>query len=295
MDPKQAIRRIKKLSRPLAPIPTGRSPLIRRLPAIHAVLFDVYGTLFVSASGDISAGVTEAHTQALLQSCRALGTALTGEGAQRGADLLVDTIRQTHRELQAKGIEKPEVEIRQIFTLVLQRLCSEGHLLEQPDGELAARLALEYECRINPTWPMPGLQKTLLALRDKSMPMGIVSNAQFYTPLLFEAHLGSSLETLGFDPTLCAWSYRTGRAKPSTALFEGVAEKLNEMGIEAGRVLYVGNDRLNDVLPARQAGFKTALFAGDKRSFRPRPTDPRLKEVREDLLITALSQLSEIL
>jgi len=56
-------------------------------------------------------------------------------------------------------------------------------------------------------------------------------------------------------------------------------------------VLYVGNDRVNDIWPAVEEGMSTALFAGDSRSFRPRENDPRIRGVREDLLLTDLRQL----
>jgi len=65
--------------------------------------------------------------------------------------------------------------------------------------------------------------------------------------------------------------------------------------IRARQVLYVGNDRINDIWPASRTGFKTALFAGDRRSFRPREEDPRSAGVTEDVLLTSLRQLTEVL
>ena len=41
---------IRRHSRPLAPLPTGQTPVLRALGPLDAVLFDVYGTLLVSAS-----------------------------------------------------------------------------------------------------------------------------------------------------------------------------------------------------------------------------------------------------
>ena len=39
---------------------------------------------------------------------------------------------------------------------------------------------------------------------------------------------------------------------------------------------------------------RTALFGGDNRSFRPREGDSRIGDAREDLLLTDLSQLQDI-
>ena len=48
---------------------------------------------------------------------------------------------------------------------------------------------------------------------------------------------------------------------------------------------------LNDVLPAKQVGFRTALFAGDRRSLRQREDDLRVSKIVPDLVLTELGQL----
>jgi putative hydrolase of the HAD superfamily len=44
-------------------------------------------------------------------------------------------------------------------------------------------------------------------------------------------------------------------------------------------------------MSAGRVGFRTALFAGDARSYRPRQGDPRVESVVPDLVITSLSML----
>lgn len=295
VDPETAVQRIRRHTHPLTPIPTGQKSRLRNLSDIRAVLFDVYGTLFISASGDIGGTGQGARAQAFGQTLRALDIPADAETAERGASVLVETIGKAHEQLKAEGREYPEVEIRDIFREVLESLWKEGRIPSRPDDELREAVALEYECRINPTWPMPGLAKTLERLKERKVVLGIVSNAQFFTPLLFPAHLGDSLETLGFESDLCVWSYIHLEAKPSLNLFNHAAENLGRLNIDQRQVLYVGNDRVNDIWPAGRAGFKTALFAGDRRSFRPREGDPRSTGVTEDVLLTDLRQLPEIL
>ena len=123
--------------------------------------------------------------------------------------------------------------------------------------------------------------------------MGIVSNAQFFTPALFSALLGGDLAGLGFHPRLLFYSYRCGRAKPGRFLFERSREALAAVGVTAGEVLYIGNDMLNDVRPAGEVGFRTALFAGDERSLRRRNGDRRVAGVVPDLVLTDLDQLTQ--
>jgi len=132
----------------------------------------------------------------------------------------------------------------------------------------ARAFALEYEALVNPAWPMPGLRTALSDLRRAGILLGILSNAQFYTPSLFECFLGAGPRALGFREELTLYSFELGLAKPSPRLFAIARARLQAAGVRPGRVLMVGNDALRDLAPARAAGFQTALFAGDARSLR---------------------------
>ncbi len=48
---------------------------------------------------------------------------------------------------------------------------------------------------------------------------------------------------------------------------------------------------LNDIYPAKKAGFNTALFAGDTRSLRLRKDVAECKTLSPDIVITDLIQL----
>jgi putative hydrolase of the HAD superfamily len=293
--PQELITRLRRHAHPLSPIPTGRHTQPASLPGIRAVLFDVYGTLFISASGDIAGGSAEVRRRAMAETLEAVEIPVSRNTAQRAAGVLEDSITRAHNRLKAQGVQYPEVDIRSIVLQMLEQLQGRRNDGRPPDRELCETLAVEYECRSNPTWPMPGLVQTLRELGKREMSLGIVSNAQFFTPLLFPAHLGATVEELGFDLELCMWSYLLLEAKPSPNLFRRVLQTLKHRGIEAQCVLYVGNDRVNDIWPAAGSGMRTALFAGDSRSFRPRQADPRIRGVHEDVLLTDLRQLPELL
>jgi putative hydrolase of the HAD superfamily len=293
--PHNLIARLRRHAHPLTPIPTDQQARLTRLRGIRTVLFDVYGTLFVSASGDIASSDGEVRSQAMAEALEVIGFPADRNTALQAGEVLVEAIARRHKRLKTRGLEYPEVDIRDIVLEVLEYLRARGFGTEEPSRALCEELAVEYECRSNPTWPMPGLARTLRRLKEREVSLGIVSNAQFFTPLLFPALLDRSLELLGFDPGLCVWSYRFLEAKPSPHLFRHALGVLTRRGIEPEHVLYVGNDRGNDIWPALQAGMKTALFAGDGRSFRPREGDPRIRDVREDVLLTDLRQLMDVL
>ena len=129
-------------------------------------------------------------------------------------------------------------------------------------------------------------------MRRQGLVLGLVSNAQFYTPLMFHALLGESLTTLGFDPSACAFSYQMHEAKPSTGIFQRALEALAvQQGIRPAQTLYVGNDMLKDIWPAHRLGCRTVLFAGDRRSLRLREHDERCASVKPDYVINDLRLL----
>ena len=291
------VERMRELLSPLAPNPTGVSPVLPSLPGIRIVLFDVYGTLLVSVSGDIGTRENQADGEAAQLALRGAGMEVVHPKAGIHAESgLRQSILQEHEALRRKGVDYPEVDIAKIWTVVLKKLVDQDMVRGEIDDDRIALLAVEYECRTNPVWPMPGLADMLTTILGKKIEMGVISNSQFYTPLLFDVFLGEPIEALGFDAHLCSWSYRSGCAKPSARLFQPVAEIISrEKNLLPDQVLYVGNDMLNDIQPARERGWRTALFAGDQRSLRMRSDRPELAGAKPDVVITELGQLTGLL
>jgi putative hydrolase of the HAD superfamily len=272
---------IEKYLQPLTPLPTYLSARGTLRRPVQCILFDIYGTLFISGSGDIGLSRQNApHDDRIDQLCSKYSINLC---ARRILYRLYEHIEIRHDELHHCGVEHPEVVIEQIWRQVL----------EIDDQTTIRQFAIEFELITNPVYPMPNLASMLSGCRQKGLLMGIISNAQFYTPYLFIWFLNSEIENLGFDRRLLFYSYRFEVAKPSLTLFKIAAEKLHSNGIEPAAVLYVGNDMLNDIYPANTIGFQTALFAGDRRSLRLRADDPRCADLKPDLVITDLEQLDQ--
>ncbi|MDD4736477.1 MAG: HAD family hydrolase [Kiritimatiellae bacterium] len=262
------------------------------IPRVRAVLFDVYGTLVSSASGDIGAARLEAFADAAREALEALGLSIRPSRAAAIADRLIELIRREHTRMNAQGFPWPEVDIREIWAGALDDPAGSPISLTPPDIE---RLATEFECRTNPVWPMEGAREILALLRRAGVALGIVSNAQFYTPLTLEALFDCRLADLGFDQELCSWSYRQRVAKPDITLFSAPLIVLAERGIAPEQILYIGNDMLNDITPAHQSGCRTTLFAGDRRSLRLRTDLPDTGRIRPDAVITHWNQMSRVL
>jgi len=275
--------RIRTLSRPLPALPTGLDEKLQNLPGIQAVIFDVYGTCFISGSGDIGNASASPKADALTQALQEQGVEMSEDLAEPAIARFFELIHHDHELERAAGTEFPEVRILDIW---------EHWRREAAIQVNVAQLAVDVECRLNPVWPMPGLTACLDGLKNLNMHLGIVSNAQVFTPCLFPALTGRTLSESGFDPGSCVWSWTMKEAKPSSRLYERLLDRLPE-GVAASRCLYVGNDMRNDIAPASRVGMKTALFAGDQRSLRLREGDPLVQGVTPDLIVTHLHQLLE--
>ena len=268
---------------PLLPEPTGLAFQNRLQHPVKAVLFDIYGTLFISASGDI--GTLQANGQKARDFEELFKKFSVSLSSEEIFARLKQHIRASHERLEKKGIDFPEIKIDRIWM----------NILGVSDPEKARMFAREFELIVNPVYPMPHLAATLSCLAEKKLPMGIISNAQFYTPELFEYFLDQNIYQLGFHPDLVYYSYQYNRAKPSSYLFELARNCLKQQGIGADNTVYVGNDMYNDIYAARSAGFPGVLFAGDRRSLRLRKDHVECRNIVPDAVITDLEQLAQLL
>jgi putative hydrolase of the HAD superfamily len=274
---------VKPYLHPLTPRPTGVKPNGRlRLP-VDCLLCDLYGTLFISNSGDIGMATGPAGEIAMLD--QLLARYRQTITAPKLLDQMHQAIEHAHAQARARGVAHPEVVIESIWQ----------ELLAIDDAQMVRRFAVEFEMITNPVWPMPGIEKLLAACRENKIHLGILSNAQFYTPYLFAWLLGQDAKALGFDPQLTFYSFRLGQAKPAAALFEMARQRLKELGIAPSAVAYLGNDMHKDIVPAHTAGFQTILFAGDRRSLRLHKEDTTCTSLAPDMVVTRLDQLTACL
>jgi putative hydrolase of the HAD superfamily len=284
-------------SRPLKPLPTKYCFKTSGIKVIKSIIFDIYGTLLISSSGDIGTLKEFTKNEIFLESLKNAGIMISSkEAGQKGLDYFYDEIKLSHNKSKKNSINYPEVIITDIWKSTLKRLIKEKLIITELTDSIILKIATIFECRNNNVWPMPGLLDIIKYLKNRQVVLGIVSNAQFYTPLLFNAFTGSSLVDLGFDTELIEYSYISKEAKPSLKMFNSIIYKLHtKYKINPSNTLYVGNDMLNDIYSANKAGLKTALFAGDKRSLKLRKNTPEVSDINPDFIITDLMQISELI
>ncbi|QDT02823.1 dUMP phosphatase [Rubripirellula lacrimiformis] len=276
--------------RPMEPTATEVNASLRPLENVRAVIFDVYGTLVISGSGDVGSADSDGDGRdAIMADAIASVWGDSSPDPMPGIEQLQQQIRSTNAARVSDQCPQPEVDIVDVWR---HTMADSGVDVTPEDNDRLLRLAASYEAQANPTWPMPGAQKLLSELNTSGIRMGIVSNAQFFSPSLVEDLLdGSSLDQGGFDLNCCVFSNRFRHAKPGPKLFDVLRNGLARVGIAPHEAVYVGNDMLNDIWAASMAGLKTAWFAGDGRSCRPRQNDPRCRSLRPDVVLTDLLQL----
>jgi putative hydrolase of the HAD superfamily len=284
-------------NRAIKPIPTDVEAGLTQFRDVRAVIFDIYGTLLVSASGDVNE--TELSMEHALESFRTTGIRIKKRYGDIAGRLIVSEYRRQINKhtirRSAEGERFPEVDVREVWKSVISELKKKGIIQDKVDPDFEI-LAFIFETLSNPVSPMPGMMRLLETLKKRNIVMGTVSNAQFYTPITMNYFISGRLEKSSrigspFARDLQVFSYEHLTAKPSGTLFEKMTESLAAYDIRPNNAVYAGNDMYKDIRPASEQGFKTALFAGDKRSFRTGGTDASDYEIKPYCIITSLEQI----
>ncbi|MBN1414839.1 MAG: HAD family hydrolase [Bacteroidales bacterium] len=284
---------------PLTPVPAGIDPDLSRRHKLRAFVFDVYGTLLISDSGDIDESVISSEN--LRKAMKYSNIVIRGDAKYQKKTLdemldeFVRAIRDFHKRHRTIERPYPEIDIQHIWESILHRNHSRGRI--QLDNDMCIKcMTFIFEILSNPLYPMPGMTEVIRELSHRIIPLGIVSNAQFYTPVVLNYFLSGRFTEEDhvdfFDPDLTIFSYKYKRSKPDQFLFQILAEALEKKhGLHPDDVLFIGNDMQKDVYAGQITGFRTALFAGDRKSLKLREEIERVRNTKPDYIITDLRQL----
>ena len=257
---------------------------MEKLDDVRVVIFDVYGTLFnywkPVFEQEVSKNKALLETFAKTASYFGMEPYLMEMNPKEPPektlwDLYHGVISLKRDLLYEKEIKFPEIRIEEVWLAILLMLKRRGFAFVKSDfgsdGELARCIAYYYNFHVFNRGFYPGVADALLSLKKKNLMLGILSNAQFYTPIdltLFlrdqsEGHIDDMGEV--FERGLVFFSYEYTMAKPSQTLFRKLFDALYEVHALPSQSVFVGNDLASDIKPAKEAGMKTALFTGDDR------------------------------
>lgn len=266
-------------------LPLAYPSKTEKLTDIRAVICDVYGTLINYWKPDFQDSQT--RTESLQYAFKeiihrfsmtnVLNEINGNESPEKTlSDFYHGLIAIQHEKMTIKGIDFPEVKIENIWDIIIMLLKRRGYNPQQHfNGDIkdfSRYLAYFYNFQSLGRQLYDGVVDSLAALKQNNMFLGILSNAQFYTPLdltfLIRDQSNGKYEDFNelFDSDLTFFSFEYGVAKPSTVLFRKLFDALYEYQILPSQTVLVGNDLLIDIQPAIEAGMKTAFFTGDTES-----------------------------
>ncbi len=257
----------------------------QRLYDIRAVICDVYGTLVNYWSEDFAD--TQRKESALLRSFRKVADhfgMLPSLTAVNPADPPEKTLRDFYHGLISLKQEQaakrdpafPEILIEEIWELIITLLKRNGFEPsfdnKESGRDFSRKIAWFYNFHALGRQLYPNAVDALDALKKKNMILGLLSNAQFYTPidltLMIRDQSNGKIDDIFelFDVDLTFFSYEYQVAKPNLLLFRRLYDALYEFQILPEQTLFIGNDLSIDIAPAQEVKMKTALFTGDRRS-----------------------------
>ena len=285
--------------RVLAP---GTGKKLKKIPNIRAVICDVYGTILTCKGISLGgAGKEKRIPEAFKRTITEFG--FTPYLKEMGSNIrkeeflkqmYFDEIKKVHKRKKAKGIRYPEVQIELVWQSILKELIKQGYKLGKENiNNLSFKIAYFHKFVSEKNIFYKNAFRTLKRLKQKKILLGLVSNAQFYTPIMLgkeirKASKGKRSFYDIFDRNLVSFSYLLGESKPGKKIFNKVINNLRKKGINKTNIIYIGNDAFEDIKTAKNLGLKTALFAGDKNSLKLNA------KVKPDVVITGWEQLSEI-
>lgn len=256
-----------------------------KLYEIKAVVFDIYGTLVNYWRSDF---IDENQKESVLLAAfrktsdffkftdflRKINPRNAPEKTLR--DFYHGLIALNHEKSLKKGIVFPEVRVEEVWGVILMMLARHGYDASELNlgnrNDLSRCIAFYYNMFSLGRGFYDSVVDTLIRLQKNNLKLGIVSNAQFYTPvdltLFIRDQSNNALDDYKdlFENDLIFLSYEHGVAKPNQELVRKLYDALYEYQILPQQTVFVGNDLSLDIQPAIEAGMRTAFFTGDDKS-----------------------------
>jgi putative hydrolase of the HAD superfamily len=236
-------------------------------PRVEAVVFDLLYTLV--HPGTYPGGIGRIGWLAHI-----LGT---GKAALRARWEEFEPALEAGQVTPGSGGPGPEADWVTSVAAGLGVSISVGTLAQITDGwDLTHRAAL-----LNPS---PDTVRTLTALRERTIKLGLLSNTH---ALEMRSWNQSPLAPL-FDAA--AFSYEIGACKPDPAAYAHVLARLD---VPVASAAYVGDGSYNELAGAKAAGFGLVILAEEAAARSAPDSLPKLR-AQADAAVTSLSQVIDL-
>jgi FMN phosphatase YigB (HAD superfamily) len=290
--------------------PTADRPKVKphlvRLPHIRAVTWNVYGTLLAITGGDLvfqhaNDFIMNVALDKTVQEFKMWASMSRKPG--QPADYMKVIYEQVldEQQLALPGERYPEVGADRLWESIIKKLFQKDYKFDATFygslNEYSRKVAYFFHASLQGTACYPGAALALRRLADAGLTQGLLADGQCFTTVQLQRGLTAQeavkLEEM-IPPELHTLSYELRGRKPSERLFRHSLQQFTARGITPDQILHVGSRIVQDIVPAKRLGLKTALFAGDRASLAA--TAEQLKEPpsRPDVLLSELSEINEV-
>jgi FMN phosphatase YigB (HAD superfamily) len=281
-------------------------PHLVRLPAVRAVTWNVYGTLLAVTGGDLllqhpNDFVMGVALDKTVQEFKMWASMSRKPG--QPADYMKVIYEQIldEQRIAAGGEKYPEVAADRLWETIIKKLFQKDYTFDASFygslNEYSRKVAYFFHASLQGTRCYPGAATALRHVAATGLAQGLLADGQSFTAVQLQRGLAAQESVCLGDliaPDLRTLSYELRVRKPSERLFHHSLQQLGKRGIAPDEVLHVGSRVAQDLVPAKRMGMKTALFAGDRASLQADPERLREPPNRPDVLLTELSQITEV-
>jgi FMN phosphatase YigB (HAD superfamily) len=289
--------------------PPRAKPHLVRLPGIRIVTWDPYGTLLAIAGGELQFElpdrfIMEMALEKTVQEFK-MWPSMTRKPGQPSEYFLTMYQNELHQQrmMGGQGERHGEVRSDRVWQELIKKLLQKGYQFDAGFygslNEFSCKVAYFFHASLQAATGFPGAAQAIRCVETRGCRQGLLGTGQCFTRAQLRWNLQRQDRQLkngaALDAGLGGLSCEIGVRPPSKRLFEQCLEALAQEEISPAQVLHVGSWLASDIVPARRAGMRTALFAGDRAS-----TDASVEMFarpghRPDVLLTELTQIGEIL
>jgi FMN phosphatase YigB (HAD superfamily) len=282
-------------------------PHLVQLRGIRAVTWNLYGTLIAIAGGDLvfqhaNDFVMNVALDKTVQEFKMWPSMSRKPG--QPADYMRIIYEQVldEQKLATGGEKHPEVIADRLWETIIKKLFQKDYKFDATFygslNEYSRKVAYFFHASLQGTSCYPGAAAALRHVAGLGLTQGLLADGQAFTTVQLRRGLAAE-EPVEVDEMfaaeLRALSYEVRGRKPSERLFRHAVQQLGKRGLTPVQVLHVGSRVVQDIIPAKRLGMRTALFAGDRASLQASADQLKDSPGRPDVLLSELGQIIEVL
>jgi FMN phosphatase YigB (HAD superfamily) len=288
--------------------PVKAKPKVRPFPEIRLVSWNIYGTLLSISAGQLvfehpQKFVMDIALDKTVQEFKMWGSMYRKPG--QPADYMGEIYKRVLGDMRmapSPGEKHPEIAAEKLWEALIKKLFQKDYKFDAGFfgslNEFAKKVAYFFHASLQGTACYDNAARALQHVRSCGIKQGLLADAQCFTLVQLQrgitAQSSARLDDL-FEPALRSLSHEVGGRKPSERLFKHFVQAAAAQGVGPAQILHVGSRIEQDIAPARKAGMRTALFAGDKESLSASADQLKDPATKPDALLTDLGQVVEML